>query len=68
LFDKDELMDAIPNNGQVKLAVVGQLKTGQYFFGTDNIKVIAPGNRPRHKSWCDYRWNRWCRGPFNCRH
>ena len=46
-FDKNELMDAIPNNGLVELVVVGQLKTGQYFFGTDNIRVICPGKWPR---------------------
>ncbi len=45
-FDKDELMDAIPNNGQVEVAVVGRLKNGQYFFGTDDIRVICPGRWP----------------------
>jgi hypothetical protein len=64
-FDKDELMDAIPNNGLVELVVVGQLKTGQYFFGTDNIRVICPGHRPRHKPWCNHRWNRFCRERCN---
>ncbi len=67
-FDKDELMAAIPNNGQVELVVVGQLKTGQYFFGTDNIRVISPGTWPHHKPWWNCRWNRWCQRPFNCRH
>jgi len=62
-FDKDDLMDAIPNNGLVELVVVGQLKTGQYFLGTDNIRVICPGHRPRHRPWCDHRWNRFCRMP-----
>jgi uncharacterized repeat protein (TIGR01451 family) len=67
-FDKDELMDAIPDKGQVELVVVGQLKTGQYFFGTDNIRVICPGKWPWHKPWWNYRWNRWHQRPFNCRH
>jgi len=41
-FDKDDLMDAIPDKGQVELVVVGQLKTGQYFFGSDTVTVIRP--------------------------
>jgi len=67
-FDKNELMDAISNNGQVELVVVGQLKTGQYFFGTDTVRIISPGNWPWHKPWFDHKWDRRCRGPFNCRH
>jgi hypothetical protein len=72
-FDKDELMSAIDGNGKVELAVVGQLKTGQYFFGTDDVSVICPGHWPWHRHWFDYpstssglnsRWNRWCRRPF----
>jgi hypothetical protein len=68
-FDKDELIDAIPNNGQVELVVVGQLKTGQYFFGTDEIRIINPGNWHWHYNpWWNFRWNRWCQRPFNCGH
>jgi hypothetical protein len=67
-FDKDKLMDAIDDNGQVELVVVGQLKTGQYFFGTDTVRVISPGHWPWHRPWCDYRWNRWHRGLCNFRH
>jgi hypothetical protein len=59
-FDKDELIDEIDSNGAVELAVVGQLKSGQYFYGTDKVFVICPGNWPRHKPWCNYWWNRWC--------
>ncbi len=68
LFDKDDLMDAIPDKGQVELVVVGQLKTGQYFFGSDTVTVICPGNWPWHRPWYNHRWDRRCRGPFNCRH
>ena len=67
-FDKDELMDAINSNGLVELVVVGQLKTGQYFYGSDTINVICPGTWPHHKPWWNCRWNRWCKRPFNCRH
>jgi uncharacterized repeat protein (TIGR01451 family) len=64
-FDKDELMDAIDDNGLVELAVVGRLKTGQYFFGTDDIRVISPGNWPwHHRPWWNYRWNRCLRRPI----
>jgi hypothetical protein len=46
LFDKSDLMDAAPANGSVELTVVGGLKSGQYFYGTDTIRVIVPG-KPR---------------------
>jgi len=54
-FDKDELMNVIDANGLVEIAVVGRLKTGQYFFGTDDIRVICPGRWPRHRSWFNLR-------------
>jgi hypothetical protein len=60
-FDKNELMDAVDAYGPVELWVVGQLETGQYFFGTDTINVICPGKWPwHHRPWYDNRWNRWC--------
>jgi probable HAF family extracellular repeat protein len=40
LFNKAELMNAIPNNVRVQLYVVGQLTSGQYFFGSDTIRII----------------------------
>lgn len=46
-FDKPELMDATPDNGRVQLQLVGQIKTGQYFYGTDTVRII---------SWY---WKRW---------
>jgi hypothetical protein len=73
-FDKDDLMSAIDGKGKVELAVVGRLKTGQYFYGTDDVNVICPGRWPwpRHWPWYDcqrnHRWNRWCQGPSNFRH
>jgi hypothetical protein len=50
-FDKDQLMDAIDANGVVELAVVGQLKTGQYLFGSDTVRIINPPRRPPWR-WC----------------
>jgi hypothetical protein len=49
IFDTDELLDAVEQPGRVQLDVVGQLKTGQYFFGQDNIRIINPYHRP----WLD---------------
>ena len=33
-------MDAVADNGSVELQVFGLLKTGQYFYGSDTIKII----------------------------
>jgi len=55
LFDKAELMDAVSANGEVELQVVGNLKTGQYFGGTDTVRIISPrddnnaNGRPRRR-------------------
>jgi len=52
-FDKRDLMDVISNNGRVELKVVGRLKTGQYFYDRDTIRIInrrPPPPRP---------WRRW---------
>ncbi len=55
-FNKAELMDAIPENGWVELEVVGSLlEPGQYFYGTDTVRTIAP--RPRRRR--PYRYWRW---------
>lgn len=39
LFKKRDIMNAIPNNGKVTLYVVGQLTSGQYFFGNTTITI-----------------------------
>lgn len=49
-FSKSELMNAVPGNGGVKLQVVGQLKSGQYFYGNDTIRIID-------RRW--WPWRRW---------
>ena len=38
-FDKAELMGAIPENGKVELEVVGNLTSGQYFYGIDTVWI-----------------------------
>jgi len=47
-FDKAELMEAVPDDGRVELRVVGQLKTGQYFYGTDTVRIIRGRNGRRN--------------------
>lgn len=41
LFDKPDLMVAVPDNGSVELFVVGKLKTGQYFYGSDTVRIVS---------------------------
>jgi hypothetical protein len=40
-FDKDELMDAIADNGRVRLQVLGTLVSRQQFGGTDTVWISA---------------------------
>ena len=39
LFDKNELMNAVPDYGQVKLRVVGKLKAGRSFAGEATVYI-----------------------------
>ncbi len=39
-FDKRDLMDVISDNGRMELKLVGRLKTGRYFYGTDTVRII----------------------------
>jgi len=43
-FDKAELMETVPDDGEVQLQVVSQLDSGQYFYGTDTVRIISPGD------------------------
>jgi 3',5'-cyclic AMP phosphodiesterase CpdA len=48
-FDKDALMAAVPQNGVTPLKVAGKLKSGQYFYGCDTVRII------------DWKWQwPWC--------
>jgi hypothetical protein len=38
-FDRSTVMAAIPDNGRVELRVVGKFKNGQYFSGTDTVRI-----------------------------
>ncbi len=44
-FKKSDLMNAVPEDGQVQLEAVGQLVTGRYFFGQRTIRIINPPRR-----------------------
>jgi hypothetical protein len=40
-FDKDAVMNAVPLNGDVALKVVGQLKSGQWFYGDGTVTILG---------------------------
>ena len=40
VFEKDRLLRAVPENGPVRLDVVGRLKTGRFFCGSDTVTII----------------------------
>ena len=43
LFNKAQLLASIPNNGIMDMTVVGKLKSGQYFAGTDKVMISNCG-------------------------
>jgi len=45
-FDKGDVLDAIDDNGKVDIDIVGKFKSGQFIYGTDNIRIIQPRRRP----------------------
>ena len=40
-FDKDAVMNSVPLNGDVTLRVVGQLKSGQWFYGDGTVRILG---------------------------
>ncbi|MBN2019480.1 MAG: hypothetical protein JW749_04575 [Sedimentisphaerales bacterium] len=59
-FDKDDVLDAIGGNRFVRVYAVGKLKTGQFYYGSNTIRIFNPGRWPR---WGNFRqwfghWNR----------
>ena len=46
LFDKSEFLNTAGTGGEIEVDVVGQLKTGQYFFGSDTVWVRKPARKP----------------------
>jgi hypothetical protein len=45
-FDKDEVIDALVDNGRVELTVVGRLESGECIKGADTVRIIQPRQRP----------------------
>ncbi|MDH4240073.1 MAG: hypothetical protein OEW48_10960, partial [Phycisphaerae bacterium] len=43
-FNKADLIHAVTDDGRLELNLVGQLKTGQYFYGTDTVRIISGGS------------------------
>jgi predicted outer membrane repeat protein len=46
LFNRDQLLDAIPENGSIEIEVCGQLKTGRPFSGSDTLRIKGPRSKP----------------------
>jgi len=40
-FDKDEVMAAVPEDGPVEFMVVGRFVNGDYFYGTDTVRIVS---------------------------
>jgi len=45
LFDKNEVMDALSNDGGVELTVIGKLESGQCISGADTVRIVQPRRR-----------------------
>jgi hypothetical protein len=58
VFDRDEILEAIGGAGSIEVYVVGQLKTGQYFYGSDTMRIIGPGCWPPRWNMRDWFHNR----------
>jgi hypothetical protein len=39
-FGKTALMNVVPTGGNIELKVAGKLKSGQYFYGRDTVRII----------------------------
>jgi CD109 antigen len=46
-FNKADLIHAVPDDGSLVLKLVGQLKTGQLFYGKDTVRIISGGSGRR---------------------
>ena len=50
VFDKSELMAAVPGNGAVVLEIEAQLISGRCLYGSDRIRIIRRGRGPREQT------------------
>jgi predicted outer membrane repeat protein len=53
-FDRDDVLESIGGNGFVKVYAVGQLKTGQNFYGSSTIIITDHGRRPKWGNMRDW--------------
>jgi len=42
------MLAATPDDGNVELTTVGRFISGQYFYGTDKIRIIGYSDDDRH--------------------
>ena len=49
-FDREAFCAHLAETGQIEVTVVGSLTTGQYFYGTDTIRIIARPSKPRPRN------------------
>ncbi|MHC4193918.1 MAG: right-handed parallel beta-helix repeat-containing protein, partial [Planctomycetota bacterium] len=49
-FDREAFCAHLAETGQIEVTVVGPLTTGQYFYGTDTIRIIDRPSKPRHRN------------------
>ena len=40
-FDRAELLAAMPDHGDVEVTVIGRFVSGEYFYSTDNIRILS---------------------------
>jgi len=46
IYNKAELLSAVPDNGLVDIQVIGSLNTGQYFYGSGSLTILDPRQQP----------------------
>ena len=44
-FDKDEVLEVLPDTGRVELTVVGRLTSGRCIYGRDTVRIVQPRRR-----------------------
>jgi hypothetical protein len=44
IFDKTKVIDALSEDGDVSITVIGRYISGEYFYGKDTVKIISKHN------------------------
>jgi len=42
VFNKAELLEAMPDNGDVEVIAIGRFVSGKFFYGTGTVRIISP--------------------------